>query len=129
MQRQMRFRALPLAALIWSMAACTSTEGPTSVSEIPASAVAIPPVFSSSGSGGIPFGMWALPTSELGPVFTGAHRNIAPTLLLKELAAIKARGGRIVLAMAGNQKYFKGADGPLTCTRSVRPYATAAPTP
>src|SRR5215210_1763202 len=111
MQRQMRFRALPLAALAWSLAACTSTEEPTSVPETPASAVAVPPVFSSSGSGGIPFGMWALPTSEFGAVYTGAHRNIAPGGLLKELAAIKARGGRIVPAMAGNQKYFKDADG------------------
>src|SRR4051812_5947042 len=111
MSRQMCFRALPLAALAWSMAACTPTDEPTSVSEAPASAVAVPAVLSSGASSGIPFGYWALPTTELGDVYTGAHRNIAAGGLLKELAAIKARGGRIVLNMSGNQKYFKDANG------------------
>jgi PKD repeat protein len=44
-------------------------------------------------------------------VFNGAVRNIYPNELLEQLAAIKARGGRIVLAMAGNEENFKDRDG------------------
>ena len=60
-----------------------------------------------SFAGGIPIGIFAQPTSDFGPRFNGAHRNIGPHVLLQELAAIKARGGRVVLMFAGTQSYYK----------------------
>jgi hypothetical protein len=69
------------------------------------------PLFAAGFRGGIPFGTWALPTSEFGEVYNGAMRNIAPNHLLRELAAIKARGGRVVLALAGPEWFFKDKNG------------------
>jgi hypothetical protein len=60
-----------------------------------------------SFSGGIPFGTFAQPTTEFGSRYNGAMRNISPGLLLQELAAIKARGGRVALMFAGNEGYYK----------------------
>ena len=101
-RRGLRFRALPLVALAGGIMACESPERLTSTSE---------PLFSNDFAGGIPFGTFALPTSAMGDLFNGAMRNIGPKLLLKELAEIKDRGGKVVLMFAGNQRHYKGSDG------------------
>jgi hypothetical protein len=108
-------RALPLIALTAALAAC-DTDRLTNNSEDPAAApsaepIQAAPLFATGFRGGIPFGTWALPTSEFGAVFNGAHRNIAPEQLVSELAAIKARGGRVVLMFAGKERNYIGTDG------------------
>jgi len=108
-------RALPLILLAAALAGCNS-DGLTNSGEDPAGTPASPPAaptpqFATSFRGGIPFGTWALPTSYFGEVYNGAVRNIWPGELLSELAAIKGRGGRVVLALAGNEDNFKDADG------------------
>jgi hypothetical protein len=111
LRRAMCFRALPLVGAALALGACTSADRLTSSSEpgaIPASGV---PTFSSDFRGGIPFGSWALPTDQFGDLYNGAMRTISPGELLDELASIKARGGKIVLSMAGNEKNFKDRDG------------------
>jgi hypothetical protein len=69
------------------------------------------PSFSSTYRGGIPFGTFAIPTTEFGAIFNGGHRNIYPEQLRSELAAIKSRGGRVVLMFAGNQRVYVDAQG------------------
>jgi hypothetical protein len=69
------------------------------------------PEFATAFAGGIPFGTSALPTSWFGSRYNGALRNIWPGSLRSELAAIKARGGKVVLMFAGNEKYYKDGSG------------------
>jgi hypothetical protein len=114
-----RRTALGRALVLTALAALTGcdTDQLTNSSEIPAAPPALEsitpsaPLFATAFRGGIPFGTWALPTSSFGTVFNGAVRNIWPGELLGELAAIKARGGRIVLAMAGYEGHFKDRNG------------------
>jgi hypothetical protein len=65
----------------------------------------------SAYQGGIPIGLFAQPTSAYGSRYSGAMRNIFPSYLKAELAAIKARGGKVMLMMVGHEKYYKDADG------------------
>jgi hypothetical protein len=57
--------------------------------------------------GGIPIGYFAMPTSLNGGDYNGSFRNIWPGYLNSELAAIKARGGKVVVMFAGNERYYK----------------------
>jgi hypothetical protein len=110
-RRTARLRALSLIALGAALAGC-DTDRLTNSSEqgVPASEpVTLAPAFAVGFRGGLPFGTWALPTSMFGDVYNGAVRNIDPSQLLSELAAIKARGGRVILAMAGNEENYKDA--------------------
>ena len=62
-------------------------------------------------------GIFALPTTWFGSRYSGAKQTIGPTLLQNELAAIKARGGRIVLMMAGSQSNYQDASGHFSLTK------------
>jgi hypothetical protein len=75
------------------------------------------PEFATAFAGGIPFGTSALPTSWFGSRYNGALRNIWPGSLVSELAAIKARGGKVVLMFAGNEKYYKDGNGHFSLTK------------
>jgi hypothetical protein len=102
-----------LIALGVALAGC-DTDRLTNSSELgtPASEpVTLAPAFAAGFRGGIPFGTWALPTTMFGDVYNGAVRNIDPSQLLSELADIKARGGKVILAMAGQEDHFKDGSG------------------
>jgi hypothetical protein len=58
-------------------------------------------------AGGIPIGVSAQPTSLFGSLYNGALRNIWPAYLRRELAAIKQRGGKVVLTFSGASQYSK----------------------
>jgi hypothetical protein len=92
-----------------ALAACESSEpfNPESSTPPVPEGMAAAPTVASAFAGGIPFGYFRQPTSEFGSRFNGAHRNIAPYALVKELAAIKARGGKVVLMFAGNERHYK----------------------
>ena len=62
-------------------------------------------------AGGIPIGTFGQPNSEFGDRYNGAQRNILPADLLASLAAIQARGGRVMLSIAGGPNQYKDADG------------------
>lgn len=64
-----------------------------------------------SFSGGVPFGMGAQPNSAFGSVYNGALRSIFPQYLLRDLAEIKARGGRVVLNMSGGMSRYTDRSG------------------
>lgn len=75
------------------------------------------PELASSFAGGIPFGLFALPTSWFGGRYNGAMRTLGPKAIRSELAAIKSRGGKIVLMLAGPQKYYKDGDGEFSLSK------------
>jgi hypothetical protein len=111
-------RVLPLIALTAALAACNTdqlapnsnqAEVVTLGEPAPGATATAAPSFSASS--GIPYGMWRLPTDKFGSVFNVAMRNIAPSDLLSELAAIKSRGGKIVLMFAGKERNYIGNDG------------------
>jgi hypothetical protein len=66
---------------------------------------------SASYVGGIPIGPSALPSSLFGSLYNGTLGNIFPGELLSQLAAIKARGGKVILTFSGNERYYKDASG------------------
>jgi hypothetical protein len=115
-RRIARLRVPLAAALMLATAGCDNTKSlePT----IPDASDAGPTGGSapSAFAGGIPFGIFALPTSQFGNRYNGAVENIWPESLLEELAEIKARGGKAALMFAGNQDHYK-EDGHFSFTK------------
>jgi hypothetical protein len=116
-----RFRASLFAALILILASCNSTDSFTPAgTDDPQAIDADQPVVASLATayaGGIPFGNFRLPTTELGSRYNGITRNIDPNQLRDELAAIKSRGGKIALALAGPERYYKDSYGHFSLTK------------
>jgi hypothetical protein len=110
---------LLVALLAFTFGACNSTDlaepvasgdpvdTPATVTDI----AAAEPVISTGMLAGIPMGHFSQPTETFGPTYNGALRNISPDLLVRELAAIKARGGRVVLGFVGNARHYKDSRG------------------
>jgi hypothetical protein len=119
-RRIARLRAPAAAAVILAFTACDTTNSlapdasasPEAV--VPASVEA--PSFSSMYAGGIPMGTTNQPTTEFGTRYNGSLRVSAPDNLLATLAAIKARGGKVVLGLAGNQKHYVDSKGHFSLT-------------
>jgi hypothetical protein len=131
-RRVARFRAPTLAALMVAFGACSSgnplnpdssaSTDPEVTGQVLATAdstqvdtlaMATPEGLSmaSSFAGGIPMGAYALPTTWFGSRYNGGMRTLGPYELRSELAAIKSRGGKIVLMMAGSDWNYLDADG------------------
>jgi PKD repeat protein len=121
-RRLPRRRGFGVVAVACSLTACNSSDRLTSVDDSPSGAGITaadpvqPPSFTSTSLSGIPFGTWGLPTLEFGDLYNGAMRNIDPGQLLKELAAIKAKGGRVILSMAGQEDTYKDSNGHFSLT-------------
>jgi hypothetical protein len=121
-RRIARLRAPLVAVLVFALSGCNSTDSLNPDSSSPAepagqgSAAGAPSLATSSFAGGIPIGTSAQPTSVYGDRYNGALRNIWPGSLLSELAAIKSRGGKVVLMFAGNEQYYKDASGHFSLT-------------
>jgi hypothetical protein len=119
-RRIARLRAPCVAALIFTLVGCNSTDSLNPDSSSPAAAAptagtlatpADPSFVSTSFVGGIPIGTFRQPTTEFGSMFNGAMRTIYPQFLLSELAGIKARGGKVALMFAGPEHYYKDGAG------------------
>ena len=96
-----RLRAPLLAALFLSLGSCGRTEPlsePDTVDDGSVSGESDSPSLAIAYAGGIPFGLFALPTSLFGSNYNGAVRNarilVETSDLRTELAAIKSRGAR-----------------------------------
>jgi len=76
-----------------------------------------PSLSAASFSGGIPIGNTAQPNTAFGSVYNGALRNIYPQFLNRDLGAIKSRGGKVALMMAGPDWQYKDADGHFSLTK------------
>ena len=144
-RRVLRFRAFAFSACIVALAACDSSDSlnpdtslPEGVElETPADPISSieedtpleedgtqqlapagePVLASVSFAGGIPMGTYAQPTSTFGERYNGGLRNIWPESLTRELAAIKSRGGKVVLMFAGNEQYYRDAAGKFSLTK------------
>jgi hypothetical protein len=110
-------RACLLATLVLALGACDGADRFTQPSDDPVDVAAATPVAFDGGSlassyrGGIPFGNFAQPSSAFGAQFNGGLKIISPSSLLAELATIKARGGRVVLNIAGGQSRYTDGKG------------------
>jgi hypothetical protein len=113
-RRLARFRAAGFAALV-TLAGCNSTDSLDPSSGLPEASEPASPVgpqlATSTFAGGIPFGTFAQPVTAFGARFNGAQQNNGVEQLLGVLADVKARGGRVAIVMAGNNKYYKDAAG------------------
>lgn len=113
--RRPRPRWLPNAVLAVTLAACDHNEVLDPEAPNPRDEVALEPVEEPAASvrqaGGIPFGMSAQPVSKFGDLYSGAKLTVSPGRVLGELSAIKARGGRVVLMLAGNPRHYKDGRG------------------
>jgi hypothetical protein len=102
-------------ALATVFGACDAADKLTEVSDEPTTSADPVTVLDASADGrfrgGIPIGTSAQPTSAFGSEYNGALRIIWPKYLRQELAAIKARGGKVVLALAGNEDHYKNGRG------------------
>jgi len=124
-RRLARFRAPAVVVLLLSLAACDDdsfnpdrSTTPDPVDQVPAvtsdgeiQAVPVAPELATSFAGGIPIGTFHQPNSEFGSRYNGALRNDWPDALLSNLATIKSKGGKVMLMMVGQQKYYKNSDG------------------
>jgi len=109
-RRIARLRVPGCAAFLLALAACNGDSlAPSDTS--PTSIESPTPSYASAFAGGIPFGTFEQPNELFGSRYNGAMRIIGPTMLLSDLAAIKARGGRVVVNLSGGQRTFKDADG------------------
>jgi hypothetical protein len=45
--------------------------------------------------------------SAFGRTYNGGHQNFSPGSIVRELKAIRARGGRVVVAFSGSPKYYR----------------------
>ena len=115
-RRIARLRAPLAAAAILAFAGCASDEGfgPEQPAVLDPTAA---PTASSAFAGGIPFGYFGQPTEAYGSVFNGASRIILSQYVMKELASIKARGGKVALKLAGGDKHFKDGNGSFSLTK------------
>ncbi|HZA98168.1 MAG TPA: hypothetical protein VE399_05280 [Gemmatimonadales bacterium] len=115
-----RVRALPIAASFLVVTACDNDRpitGPALDDEpvVPGTA----PSLALAYSGGIPFGLFAAPTAELGSDYNVTvinARNWLPIwlperTLPEELAAIKARGSKVILGLAGGHAHYLDENG------------------
>ena len=105
---------------MFTVAACGDSVDPTSpdtgddiMTVLPAGNQPIASVF----AGGIPFGNFAQPISQLGSIFNGSHENSTPTGLLRELQETKSRGGKVILALSGSPRYYKDGAGNFSYTK------------
>jgi hypothetical protein len=109
------WRAPLLTLLIVSLLSCSTTEPLTEPNGLADGALQTPevPALAIEYAGGIPFGLYALPTSQFGSIYNGALRNarilVETGTFLSTLAAIKSRGGKVVLNLTGHDDYYQDA--------------------
>jgi hypothetical protein len=130
-RRIARFRAVGVIALLLGLTACDGSLNPdrsTTADPIDQMPVAgddgnvtmvtpDAPQLATAFAGGVPIGLFAMPTSEFGSRYNGALRNIGADQLVSQLSAIRSRGGKVILMMAGSQPNYKNADGTFSLSK------------
>ena len=122
-----RLRTLLLAAAFLVVSSCDNPHAitaPDNAGELPASPAA--PSLAIAYSGGTPFGLFSIPTAELGSNYNAGFinaRNWLPSIwhptvsMTAELSAIRARGGKVILDFAGNHQYYVDENGRFSLTK------------
>ena len=121
-----RLRTPLVAPLVLITTSCARdlTTAPGNEGESPATPVA-PPSLAIAYSGGMPFGLFATPTDQLGADFNVTvinARNWLPIWLPKrtlpaELSAMKSRGGKVILSLAGSHAHYLDDYGRFSMTK------------
>ena len=113
-----RLGASALSACFLTLAACDATEvfEPQTDAPLEAADAAEPgdelvafddTLLAAASRRGIPIGTFAQPMSAFGRTYNGGHQNFSPGSIVRELKAIRARGGRVVVAFSGSPKYYR----------------------
>ena len=113
-----RLGASALSACFLTLAACDATEvfEPQTDAPLEAADAADPgdelvafddTLLAAASRRGIPIGNFAQPMSAFGRTYNGGHQNFSPGSIVRELKAIRARGGRVVVAFSGSPKYYR----------------------
>jgi hypothetical protein len=114
-----RLRPLVLVPLMLTVAACDESD-PVSP-EVADEAVTVLPVanepLASAFAGGIPLGNFNQPLSLFGSTYNGAHSNVSPERMLRELQEIKSKGGKVILALSGSPRYYVDGDRDFSFTK------------
>ncbi len=136
-RRIARLRLPLFAAAVLTIVACNTTDSldpdtssPAPTASDPGSEIGVladssvqadspggPLLASISYAGGIPMGLFHLPDGDFGSRYNGAMRTVSPSYLMGDLSAIKSRGGKVVLNLAGSQKYYKDSYGHFSFTK------------
>jgi hypothetical protein len=120
--KALRLRAPVFAAIILAFSGCSpdaldpEATTPTDVAVQPAPVDLLTSSTLRAYRSGIAIGNGSQPNSLYGARYNGALRIIGPKYLLSDLSAIKSRGGRVVLNLAGGQSRFKDKDGHFSFT-------------
>jgi hypothetical protein len=113
-RRIARLRAPAVAAIILAFTACDTTNSLNPESSAPPESgipTDAPSLATVSFAGGIPVGFFAMPYSVIGTRSNGTLRNIYPGNLLSELKEIRARGGKVILNLAGAPPRYTDRSG------------------
>ena len=113
-----RLGASALSACLLTLAACDASEvfEPQTDAPLEAADAAEPgdelvafddTLLAAASRRGIPIGTFAQPMSAFGRTYNGGHQNFSPGSIVRELKAIRARGGRVVVAFSGSPKYYR----------------------
>ena len=113
-----RLGASALSACLLTLAACDASEvfEPQTDAPLEAADAADPgdelvafddTLLAAASRRGIPIGNFAQPMSAFGRTYNGGHQNFSPGSIVRELKAIRARGGRVVVAFSGSPKYYR----------------------
>jgi hypothetical protein len=122
-RRLARLRVPLVVGLVLTLFGCNPTDSldpDTSTPGAPAgqsTQVEAPSLASVSFPGGIPFGLSKQPATAYGSVFDGAKNTFDPASIVSTLAAIKSRGGKVAIMLAGPEWYYKDADGHFSFTK------------
>jgi hypothetical protein len=137
-RRIARLRALLSGALVFSLVGCDETDSlnpessvtPETIHEValgdaaeaaPAAAELVPAgdvtTASATFAGGIPIGMSAQPLTAFGSRYNGSKLTVSPAYLMQELSAVRSRGGRVFIMLAGNHRYWVNSDGSFSFTK------------
>jgi hypothetical protein len=118
-----RLRAPLVAALFLTLGSCGRFEPLTQPADVDDGSApgSDSPSMAIAYAGGIPFGLFALPTNQFGSLYNGAVRNarilVETSDLRAELAAIRSRGGKIFIQLTGTHHYYVDADGHFSFTK------------
>ncbi len=112
-RRMARLRAAGLAAIALVVLGCDGADSfePEGGSPGDGAPAAAPDLASASYAGGMPIGLFGMPIEEFGSRYNAATKIIFPKYLLRDLAAIKSRGGEVILNLAGGERGYKDAAG------------------
>jgi hypothetical protein len=123
-RRAARLRAPLVVAILLAFTACdtsnptdpfANTDPVTVPDAVPETGVQ--PSFVTAYQGGIPFGHFGMPITAFGSVHSGSKNTVEPTYILNILRDTKARGGKMMLMLAGRDVYYKDANGHFSFTK------------